>query len=108
MNKAIENLYATVMDRKVNKFENSYTNYLFEKGKDKILKKFGEEAIEVVIASKNPDKEEQINEMSDLLYHMTVLMAQLEITPKDIADNLDARNKKMGNLKTERKDIEIL
>lgn len=108
MDKVIENLYSTIMDRKVNKFENSYTNYLFEKGKDKILKKFGEEAIEVVIAAKNSDKEEQINEISDLLYHLLVLMADLEVEPNEIKANLEARNKKMGNLKIERKDIEIL
>ncbi|MGL4451646.1 MAG: phosphoribosyl-ATP diphosphatase [Sarcina sp.] len=108
MEKALENLYYLIADRKINKFENSYTNYLFEKGKDKILKKFGEEAIEVVIASKNSNKAEQVNELSDLLYHMLVLMVELEINLNEIGNNIEARNKKMGNLKMERKNIEIL
>ncbi|MGL4761369.1 MAG: phosphoribosyl-ATP diphosphatase [Sarcina sp.] len=108
MDKSIENLYLTILERKTNKYENSYTNYLFEKGKDKILKKFGEEAIEVVIAAKNDDKNEQIEEFSDLIYHMLVLMAELDVSTEDISLNIEARNQKMGNLKMERKDIEIL
>ncbi|WP_297518858.1 phosphoribosyl-ATP diphosphatase [uncultured Clostridium sp.] len=108
MDKSIENLYSTILDRKENKFENSYTNYLFDKGIDKILKKFGEESVEVIIAAKNSDKNEQTEEFSDLIYHMLVLMAQLDISTQDISNNIELRNKKMGNLKTERKDIEII
>ena len=56
--KVFENVYATIIDRKENPKEGSYTNYLFDKGIDKILKKVGEEATELVIAAKNPDPEE--------------------------------------------------
>ena len=63
------------MDRKENPKEGSYTNYLFDKGIDKILKKCGEEATEIVIAAKNPDSEDLKFEIADFLYHMMVLMA---------------------------------
>lgn len=69
-------LYATVMDRKLHPKEGSYTNYLFDKGIDKILKKCGEEATEIVIAAKNPDQSELRYEIADFLYHVTVLMAE--------------------------------
>ena len=79
------------MDRKAHPKEGSYTNYLFEKGLDKILKKVGEEATEVVIASKNPDPEEIKYEISDLLYHIMVLMAERGITWDDVIDELSQR-----------------
>jgi phosphoribosyl-ATP pyrophosphohydrolase/phosphoribosyl-AMP cyclohydrolase len=79
------------MDRKVNPKEGSYTNYLFDKGIDKILKKVGEEATEIVIAAKNPDSEELIYEASDFLYHMMVLMAEKDITWDDITRELSQR-----------------
>lgn len=69
-------LYEIVSDRKVNPVEGSYTNYLFDKGIDKILKKVGEESAEVIIASKNTDDEDLIGEIGDLLYHLTVLMVE--------------------------------
>lgn len=65
-----------ILDRKKHPKEGSYTNYLFDKGIDKILKKVGEEATEIVIAAKNPDPEEVKYEISDFLYHMMVLMAE--------------------------------
>ncbi len=77
-------LYDVIMDRKVNKKEGSYTNYLFEKGIDKILKKCGEEAAEIIIAAKNPDKEELKYEIADFLYHMLVLMAEKGLDLDDI------------------------
>lgn len=69
-----EHVYHTIVDRKQNPKEGSYTNYLFEKGIDKILKKVGEEATETVIAAKNPNLEELKYEVADLLYHLMVLM----------------------------------
>ena len=71
--------------------EGSYTNYLFDKGIDKILKKVGEEATEIVIAAKNPDSEELKYEISDFLYHMMVLMVERGVTWKDITDDLAER-----------------
>ena len=70
-----ESVYAVIEDRKANPKEGSYTNYLFDKGIDKILKKVGEEAAEIIIAAKNPNPEEVKYEISDFLYHMMVLMA---------------------------------
>ena len=67
-------LYQTVEQRKAEEQEGSYTCYLFEKGLDKILKKCGEECSEVIIAAKNGDNQETVLEISDLLYHLTVLM----------------------------------
>lgn len=88
----LEKIYATVMDRKVNPKEGSYTNYLFTKGIDKILKKCGEEATEIVIAAKNPDKSEIKYEIADFLYHVTVLMAECGIDWKDVFEELANRD----------------
>jgi phosphoribosyl-ATP pyrophosphohydrolase/phosphoribosyl-AMP cyclohydrolase len=74
--KVVSELYETVLNRKANPVEGSYTTYLFEKGIDKILKKVGEESSEIIIAAKNPDKEELIYEISDLVYHTLVLMVE--------------------------------
>ena len=79
------------MDRKLHPKEGSYTNYLFEKGIDKILKKVGEEAAELIIAAKNPDPEEIKYEMSDLLYHAMVLMAERGVIWEDITRELADR-----------------
>lgn len=75
-----ESVYGTIMNRKENPKEGSYTNYLFDKGIDKILKKVGEEATEIVIAAKNPNPEEIKYEISDFLYHVMVLMVERGIT----------------------------
>ncbi|MDU7337440.1 MAG: phosphoribosyl-ATP diphosphatase [Clostridium sp.] len=95
----LEELYQTVENRKTEYAEGSYTCYLFEKGLDKILKKCGEECSEVIIAAKNGDKKETVLELSDLLYHLTVLMVNEEISWKDIEDELSRREQKTGNLK---------
>ncbi len=87
----LEDVYAVIEDRKENPKEGSYTNYLFDKGIDKILKKVGEEASEVVIASKNPDQDELIYEIADLLYHLMVLMAERDIDWEDITEELARR-----------------
>ena len=75
----LSELYAIIANRKIEPKEGSYTNYLFDKGLDKILKKVGEEATEVVIAAKNPDSEEVIYETADLLYHLLVLLVEKDI-----------------------------
>ncbi|MCR5175754.1 MAG: bifunctional phosphoribosyl-AMP cyclohydrolase/phosphoribosyl-ATP diphosphatase HisIE [Anaerovibrio sp.] len=80
----LNELYDVIKDRQLNPREGSYTNYLFEKGQDKILKKVGEEAVETVIASKNNDKNEIIYEMGDLWYHCLVLLAYHNIKPEEI------------------------
>ena len=80
--------YKIIMDRKVNPKEGSYTNYLFDKGIDKILKKCGEEATEMVIAAKNPDAEELKYEIADLLYHTMVLMVECGLDWNDVMKEL--------------------
>ena len=82
---------AVVMDRKEHPEEGSYTNYLFDKGEDKILKKVGEECTEIVIAAKNPDKEEIKYEISDFLYHMMVLMVEKGVSWEEITRELAKR-----------------
>lgn len=89
--KVFENVYNVIMDRKNNPKEGSYTNYLFDKGIDKILKKVGEEATEIVIAAKNPDKEEVKYEIADFLYHVMVLMAECGLDWTDITKELANR-----------------
>ncbi len=84
-------LYEIILDRKSNPKEGSYTNYLFEKGIDKILKKVGEEATEIVIAAKNSNSNEIIYEVSDFIYHIAVLLAYRGITWEDIAKELKNR-----------------
>lgn len=78
--------------RKTEKKEGSYTTYLFEKGIDKILKKVGEESTEVIIAGKADDKAETIYEISDLTYHVLVLMVQMGISIDDIYKELASRH----------------
>ena len=86
-----QSVYDTILDRKVNPKEGSYTNYLFDKGIDKILKKVGEEATELVIAAKNPNPEEIKYELSDFLYHAMVLMVERGVTWEDIVKELADR-----------------
>ncbi len=90
----LEELYATIEERKRNPVEGSYTNYLFNKGLDKILKKVGEETAEVIIASKNKSSSEMIYEISDLVYHTLVLMVNEGITLKSIEEELKGRQSK--------------
>ena len=80
-----------IKDRKVHPREGSYTNYLFDKGIDKILKKLGEEATEIVIAAKNPNANEIKYEIADFLYHMMVLMVEKGVTWEEITEELDKR-----------------
>lgn len=86
-----QDVYDVIMDRKQNPKEGSYTNYLFDKGIDKILKKVGEECTEIVIAAKNPDPEEMKYEISDFLYHLMVLMAERGMSWEQITNELMER-----------------
>ena len=88
---ALDNLYSLLLSRKKEMPANSYTTYLFEKGLDKILKKVGEEATEVIIGAKN-DRAEVLYEIADLAYHVMVLMVELGITTEEIRDELASRH----------------
>ena len=89
--KVLQDVYSVIADRKINPREGSYTNYLFDKGIDKILKKVGEECTEIVIASKNPDPKEIKYEIADFLYHAMVLMVERGVTWEEIAEELANR-----------------
>ena len=86
-----QDVYDVIADRKVHPKDGSYTNYLFDKGIDKILKKVGEECAEIIIAAKNPDKEEIKYEISDFLYHTMVLMVEKGVTWEEITSELARR-----------------
>lgn len=90
----LHELYQTIEERRMNPIEGSYTNYLFAKGIDKILKKVGEETAEVIIAAKNHSVSEMTYEISDLVYHTLVLMVQEGITIEQIEQELKRRQKK--------------
>ncbi len=87
----LEELYAIIKGRKETPKEGSYTNYLFDKGLDKILKKVGEEATEVVIAAKNEDSRELVYETADVLYHLLVLLVEKGISYEAILEELASR-----------------
>ena len=89
--RVFEQVFGVILDRKIHPKEGSYTNYLFDKGIDKILKKLGEEATEIVIAAKNPNPNEIKYEISDFLYHMMVLMAEKGVTWEEITEELAKR-----------------
>ena len=99
MNDTLKTLYQVVEGRKAEPQEGSYTCYLFEKGLDKILKKVGEECAETIIAAKNEDSSELVGEISDLLYHLTVMMVEKGIPLEDVMGELERRSAKIGNLK---------
>ena len=89
---SLDGLLEVIRGRKIEKKEGSYTTYLFEKGIDKILKKVGEECTEVIIAGKANDKAETIYEISDLVYHVMVLMVEMGISTEDIHRELASRH----------------
>lgn len=89
---SVQSLVDTIEGRKLDPKEGSYTTYLFEKGIDKILKKVGEESTEVIIAGKANDKAETIYEISDLMYHVLVLMIEMGISVDDIMNELKSRH----------------
>lgn len=88
----LENLFDLIKERKINLPENSYTAKLFKKGENRIIQKVGEEAVETVIAAKNKNKEEIINETSDLIYHLFVMLADQEVEFSDVVNNLQNRH----------------
>ena len=96
-NEILSALYQTVVNRRDNPKEGSYTCYLLDKGIDKILKKVGEECSETIIAAKNGDNSETV--YADLIYHLTVMMVQQNIPLEDVLAELDKRSEKTGNLK---------
>ena len=89
---SLDSLMKLIEGRKTEKKEGSYTTYLFEKGIDKILKKVGEECTEVIIAAKADDRNETIYEVSDLCYHVMVMMIQMGISLEDIHNELASRH----------------
>lgn len=95
----IEEVYNQIEDRDKNPKENSYTNYLLNEGIDKICKKVGEEATETVIAAKNTNKNELIGEISDLVYHVLVLMYDRNIGLEEVQEKLEERHKIQENKK---------
>ncbi|WP_086313974.1 phosphoribosyl-ATP diphosphatase [Enterococcus sp. 7F3_DIV0205] len=102
----LDTLYQEILERKKVPKEGSYTNYLFDQGLDKILKKVGEEATEVIIAAKN-NQAEVITETSDLIYHMLVLLVEQGVTLEEIKTELMKREGKLSKMK-ERKQIDEL
>lgn len=99
MNDTLQQLYQVILDRRANPQEGSYTCYLFDKGLDKILKKVGEECSETIIAAKNGVREDTVGEISDLIYHLMVMMADQNIPLSAVMEELDRRSLKIGNLK---------
>ncbi|WP_423189780.1 bifunctional phosphoribosyl-AMP cyclohydrolase/phosphoribosyl-ATP diphosphatase HisIE [Alkalibacterium sp. f15] len=101
----LKDIEATIQARAGSSEEKSYTNYLLSEGIDKIAKKFGEEAFEVVIGAKNNNKEEVANETADVLYHLGVLLHQTGVSISDVETVLASRHEKQNNFKGERKDV---
>lgn len=99
MDNTLQRLYDVILDRKATPQEGSYTCYLFEKGLDKILKKVGEESAETIIAAKNSVQSDTVGEISDLIYHLLVMMAEENIPLSVVMEELDRRSLKIGNLK---------
>lgn len=89
----LNKLFELIKTRKAELPENSYTTKLFKEGENRIIQKVGEEAIETVIAAKNRDRSEIINETSDLIYHLFVMLAEQDIEFEDIIKNLESRHK---------------
>ena len=96
----LQALYETVIERRDNPQEKSYTCYLLDTGLDKILKKVGEECSETLIAAQNDSDSDLVGEISDLLYHLMVLMVKRGIPLEDVYAELAKRSLKSGNLKT--------
>ena len=89
----LDTLEKIIMDRITNLSDNSYVSNLFKKGIDKIAQKLGEEATEVIIASKNENKKEVIYESADLLFHFLILLQKKNLRFKDVVNELEQRNK---------------
>ena len=96
---SFEQMEAVIAQRRAEPQENSYTCYLFDKGLDKILKKVGEECAETIIAAKNDVPADTVGEISDLIYHLMVMMVERGIPLEDVMAELRRRSLKIGNLK---------
>lgn len=107
MTQELAELYEVIKNRQLEPKEGSYTNYLFAKGLDKILKKVGEEATEVVIAAKNEGTEELVSETADLLYHVLVLLVEKGIPYEAITEEM-ARREGLISKTTDRPEIKNL
>ncbi len=94
MSDILDKLYFTIIDRKQNPKPGSYTNSLLDAGQDEIVKKVGEEAIEVIIAAKGQTDQRLIEETSDLIYHLWVLLAWRGVTPEQVLAELEKRHRK--------------
>lgn len=107
MTNALEQLFNVIMERRQEvPVEDSYTNYLFEQGIEKILKKVGEESSEVIIAAMKDDRNELVNETVDLLYHLLVMLAEKGVSLDDVMSEAGKRSETMGNLKKIRPEVE--
>ena len=98
----LQDLYQVILSRKADPQEGSYTCYLFDKGLDKILKKVGEECAETIIAAKNGEQDPTVGEISDLIYHLLVMMAAQRIPLTAVLEELERRSHKIGNLKEQK------
>jgi phosphoribosyl-ATP pyrophosphohydrolase/phosphoribosyl-AMP cyclohydrolase len=94
LGRLLQELYSLIENRREERPEGSYTTYLFNQGLDKILKKVGEEAAEVIIAAKNGDKQALAGETSDFIYHLLVLMVESGLSLDDVRDELSRRRTK--------------
>ena len=93
MSDILAHVFATIEDRKANPKSGSYTNRLLDAGEDEIVKKIGEEAVEVILAVKGQGDERVISELADLTYHCLVLLAQRGLSPDDVAAELERRHR---------------
>jgi phosphoribosyl-ATP pyrophosphohydrolase len=89
----LDELYQTILDRKAHPKPGSYTNSLFEEGEDEIVKKVGEEAVEVILAAKGQGRQRLVEEVADLVYHVLVLLAARDIAPREVAAELERRRR---------------
>lgn len=103
----LDAVYTQIADRVKNPKEKSYTNYLLDAGLDKICKKLGEETTETIIAAKNNDKAEIVNEIADVTYHMLVLMFKMGLSLRDVSGKLAERFQVQGNLKEKNSKGEV-
>ena len=101
MFETLNSVFSQIADRRINPKENSYTNYLLDKGVEKICKKIGEESAEAIIAAIKKDASQLADEICDLTYHILVLMLTQSITPRDIIEKMAKRHTIPGNLKAQ-------
>lgn len=92
MSEMLNTLEQIILERQANPKEGSYTNLLFERGRNKIAQKVGEEAVEVIVAALGQGRDEQVSELADLFYHTLVLMADLDISLNDVSEKLRQRH----------------